>query len=615
MKKVIALLLSLTLCLGLCACGSGSSGTTAPSATEPSATEPSASEPKTTEVQSTEAESTAAPETEPAIQGDVFGTGAAGSNGAAACASEIASKIATDILARGGNAVDAAVGMIYAVGLLEPAASGIGGAGQMVIYLADQDKYVSLEYMTQAPGAAVTGKLDTSSSDTPPSPESIAIPGVVHGTLTALETYGTMTPREVLQPVIDLARSGFAVTSRWNTNIEGRYENLSAYPYTLGLYTDEGFLYNVGDTITNNDLADTLEFIADNGIEGFYNSDFTQKMVDYIQSVGGVLTREDFAQYKSVWRDPVSTDYRGYKVYTTGGPSNGGVALLEMLNIVENFDLAGYGFDSPETVEIMADAYALAYQDAVSFLADPDYYDLPVEEMSSKEYGTERAKAITVGERIKTAKAGKLTATLSETGEKVLADYTPDQGGTTHLVCVDKSGNVVSTTNTNGINFGSAVAVPGTGFVFTAHLSNLNNTNNARINQCMPYIRVRSTTCPTIVAGPDGKPVLAIGSPGNWALVSAAFEGIVNYIDSGMNVAEAINAPRSYRDGISKTLTIEGRYSEETLKKLEEMGFELEDTNLEYSSHVGNLAGIQINEDGSLIAIGDNRRLYGASAY
>ena len=605
MKKVISLLLILCLILATAACGKDPAQTTPdPGATTAPfiETTPAPTQPQPTEPQ-------------PAFEGDTYMTGAVGKNGAAACASSLASDIAVQIMEKGGNAIDAAVAMIYAVGLLEPAASGIGGAGQMVIYLAETNEYVSIEYMTQAPAAAWPGVLDTSTSTTPPSPEAIAIPGVVHGTLTALEKYGTMSAAEVLQPVIDLARNGFPCSERWNTNIEGRFDNLKAYEYTLNLYTDEGFMYEIGQTVKNPDLADTLEFIGKEGIKGFYDSEFTDKMVDYIRSVGGVLTHEDFAQYTSVMREPLSTTYQGYTVYTTTGPSNGGVALLEVLNILENFDLKGYGFDSPETVQIMADAYAMAYQDGVAFMADPDYYDLPVAEMISKEYAATRAQSIKIGQRIKTARAGRLEVKLSETGEKVLADYTPDQGGTTHMVCADKYGNVVSSTNTNGINFGSAVAVPGTGFVFSAHLGNLNNTKAARVNMVMPYIRVRSTTCPTIVAGPDGKPVLAIGSPGNWALVSAAIEGVVNYITFGMGLGDVINSPRSYRDGISKTLTLESGYSEATAKALEEMGFELEDYGKDFSSHVGSLAGIQIMEDGSFRALGDFRRMYGASAY
>ena len=224
-------------------------------------------------------------------------------------------------------------------------------------------------------------------------------------------------------------------------------------------------------------------------------------------------------------------------------------------------------------------------------------------------------KYIKVGQRIKTARAGRLSVTLSSTGEKVLNGNTPDQGGTTHMVVADKYGNVVSTTNTNGINFGSALAVPGTGFVFNAHLGNLTNSATARVNVLMPGIRVRSTTCPAIVSDENGKPVLAVGSPGNWALVTATFNAIVNYIDFGMNVAEAANAPRSWRDGITKSLYIEGRYSDSTLSGLEAMGFEILDGDLDYSSHVGCIAALEIGEDGWIYAIGDDRRNYGAAAY
>lgn len=608
MKRFTAILLAIVMCLNLLAgCGNGSSSQPGKSSV--------VSKPSSSVSSSTSTPSGGQEEIVPAFEGDLFGTGAVGENGAAACASEIASQIAVDIMKKGGNAVDAAVAMIYAVGMLEPAACGIGGAGQMVVYLAEKDEYVVIEYMTQAPKAAIAETLDTSTSDNPPSPESIAIPGVVHGTLTALEKYGTMTPAQVLEPVIKLARKGFPVTARWNTNIEGRYDNLAAYDYTLGLYTDEGFMWNEGDIITNKDIADTYQLIADQGIKGFYDSEFTDKMVAHIKSVGGVLTREDFAQYTSVIREPVSTTYRGYTVYTVGGPSNGGTPLLEMLNILEHFDLAGYGHDSAETVQIINDAYAMGYQDGITFMADPDYYDLPVAEMISKDYAAERMKSINVGTRLKVAKAGKLTAKLSATGEKVEADYTPDQGGTSHMVVMDSKGNVVSSTNTNGINFGSAVAVPGTGFVFSAHLGNLNNADSARINKLMPYIRVRTTICPTIVADETGKPVLAVGSPGNWALVPAALNTIINMIDFDMNVAEAVLAPRSYRDGMSKTLTIEPRYSKATLDGLEKATFELSVESSDYGSHVGCVAAIEVGEDGKFYAIGDYRRMYGAAAY
>ncbi len=612
MKKTIAFCLALVMLLGIVAgCKKTETAEVKPQATEAPAPATAAPAPAATEVP--------AP-TEPpfkgAYPGDEYATGAVGEFGAAACANPIASQIGVDILKAGGNAVDAAVAMIYAVGLLEPAASGMGGAGQMVIYLKAEDRYLVLEYMTQAPGAAIAGEISTDTSSNPPSVESLAIPGVVNGTMTALEKYGSgnLTRRQVLQPVIDLARNGFTLPPRWNANIEGRYENLSSYPYTLNLYTDDGFTYSNGQTIYNKDLADTLDLIADGGKEAFYNSDFTQKMVDYIQSIGGILTREDFAQYETREREAISTTYRGNTVYTVGGPSNGGVALLEMLNIMENFDMKALGHDSMEAVKVTADAYALAEMDGVAYMADPDYYDLPVAEMISKEYAKERAAKITLDTYLKNAKKGNLTVTLSATGEAVAAANTPDQGGTTHLAVMDKDGNVVSTTNTNGINFGSAVAVPGTGFVFSAHLGNLTNSPSAKVNRLMPYIRVRSTICPSIVADENGVPFMAVGSPGNWALVSAVAIAISNVIDYDMNVAEAVNAPRVYRDQNSKNLSIESRYSQETRDKLTALGFSLTDEG-ELGAHVGCVAAVYHKPGDKFYAAADYRRFYGSAAY
>lgn len=302
-------------------------------------------------------------------------------------------------------------------------------------------------------------------------------------------------------------------------------------------------------------------------------------------------------------------------MYTVNGPSTGGAALLEALNVLENFDLASYGADSAETVNLMAEAFTLGYKDGNAYMSDPTYYDCPVETIISKEYAAERATKVNPNSKAKMQGAGRLKVSLNATGQEVVASNAIDQGGTSHMVVADKYGNVVSTTNTNGINFGSAVAVPGTGFIFTAHLSNLNNSSTASVNMLMPYIKVCSTICPTIVADETGKPVLVLGSPGNWALVSAALSTIVNYVDFGMDIAEAVNAPRIWKDGMTiKDLYIEGGYSEQTISAVEAMGYNVLDSNMEYSSHVGNVAAIEI-KDGMFYAIGDNRRHYGAVAY
>lgn len=592
MKKALAILMTLAMLL---ACFAGCQNT-AP-APEPTAT----AEPQPTEIPFVGA-----------MPGDDFENGAVGMNGAVSSSTPYASQIGLDILKKGGNAIDAAVAMIYAIGLTEPAASGMGGAGQMVIYLADEQRVVTLEYMTMAPGAAKVGLFNGSESY---GPKAIAIPGIVHGTMTALEKYGTMTPAEVLQPVIDLARNGFEITTAFNERIDSAYARVSQYDYTMSLITDEGVYYTPGAIAKNNDLADTLQLIADGGKEAFYDSEFTDKLCDYIQSLGGVLTREDFAQYTTVEREPISTTYRGYNVYTVGGPSNGGGSLLQMLNIMDNYDLASLGHDSAETVKITSQAFSIAAADGFAYYADPDYYNLPIDTLVSKEYAAERAKLIPASGINKVPKRGDLTVTLTETGEKMLAGTTAEQGGTSHLSVMDGAGNVVSTTNTNGVNFGTGIAVPGTGFCFNAHLRNLSYGSGAGVNALMPYIRVRSTICPTIVTDADNKPVLSVGSPGNWALVEAVGIAISNYIDFGMNVCEAINAARSYTDTSTATdITIETRYGTETIEALKAMGFK-PTAEHDYSSAVGCVAAISRDADGTLRAGADHRRLYMSYAY
>lgn len=619
-NKLIGILLAVLISLFvICACGNKAAETKTETKTE-AKTETTTATTATTAPVVEEVELTAADmvfPNAPDWMSDCWETASAGENGAVACSSKLASEIGVQILEKGGNAVDAAVAMIYAVGLLEPAASGMGGAGEMLIYLADEDRYTNLEYLTMVPAAAEIGVTDTDGNSNPPSVQSIAIPGVVHGTMTALEKYGTLSRREVLQPVIDIARNGFPTPKRWNSNLDGRYANISAYPYTLSLYTDDGFFYEDNQLVTNPDLADTLEVIADQGIKGFYDSEFTDKMVDYIQEMGGILTHEDFANYTTVEREPISTTYRGYNVISVSGPVKGGAALLEALNITEHFDLASYGFDSATAVQIKAESFLLGCKDGYTFMTDPGFYNVPVDTIISKEYAAERAQNITPGKRMKSAPAGKLEVTLNATGEAALRGDVKDPGGTTHLVVMDKYGNVVSTTNTNGQNFGSALAVPGTGFVFSAHLMLFDAQGNKKLDALIPGARTSSSICPSMVADADGKPVLAIGSPGNWCTCSAAYEGIVNYIDFGMTAMQAINAPRTYRDYMtSKDINVEGFFSESTIQGLMDMGYNIipYDSATGYSSHVGSLAAVELR-DGLYQSAGDYRRYYGSAAY
>lgn len=547
-----------------------------------------------------------------AMTGDVFSTASAGENGATSSATKEASKIGLEILQQGGNAIDAAVAMVFSVGVTEPASSGMGGAGAMVIYLAEENRYLVLDYMTQAPGGTYRGMIDDSYGA-----RTIPIPGSVHGCLTALEKYGTMTPAEVLAPVIALARNGWEVSSRFNDTVEGAFARLSNYEYSLGLYLNNGTDYYIpGETIANPDLADTLEMIAAEGIKGFYDSAWTEDLCTYLKdNYDAILTREDFKQYKTLEYEPISTTYRGKTVYTAAGTLNGGPGLLEMLNVMDLYDLKALGHDNPETIRITAEAYSLGYKDAVDWIADPAYYNVPLEEMVSKEYAVQRNALLDPAKVLGMLSMSDLTVTLNETGEKVFAAMENEQGGTTHLCAADQYGNMVSSTNTLGVNFGTGISVPGTGFPLSAHLRNLDDSSTPVVNMLMPYARVRSSTAPTIVANEDGSPLLAVGAPGNWAIVNAIGCVISNIIDFDMNVAQAVNAPRFFRESITRGITVEDRYSDATIAGLEGFSFRVTPGG-DYSGSVSCVSVIHKDpETGGYTANGDNRRLFMSYAY
>ncbi|MBQ2661903.1 MAG: gamma-glutamyltransferase [Clostridia bacterium] len=486
-----------------------------------------------------------------AMEGDEFETGAVGVYGAVSSASKFASQIGLDILKAGGNAVDAAVATIFAVGLCEPSGSSVGGGGLSVIYLAEQAKYIVFDYMSQTPSVLNgSGRANK-----------IAIPGIVHGAISMLEKYGTMSLKEVLAPTIKLAREGFEVTS---TMAYKMTIIPTQYPYAVNLYRNEtSDLYSKGDIYKNPDLADTLELIANRGIEGFYNSEFTDMMCDYLIDNGSSVSKQDFANYTSLERVPLTTTYRGYKVYAGSGTAQGGSRVIGMLNSMSQYDLAALGHDNPETVRITATAFGVRpVSNAISILKQEVLDSVDLEN----------------------------------------CDWY-DMKSTTMLTTYDRFGNMVASNNTLGDNFGSAVAVPGTGFCFNSGM----NTSTGK-----PSSRIQSTMAPVIVAHENGLPMLAAGSPGNSAIITATAITVSNVIDFGMNVSQAINAPRFYGSG--STLTIENRYSRSTLDALRNMGYSLS-TGESYSQGVGCVSAIYVDDDGTIYAGADYRREYMAYAY
>lgn len=601
-RKLLSLLLAAMMLLSLAACGNQ----TAAPATEAPASEPSPAEPAVTEP-APEAVETPEPLT---MRGDEFGNGAIGEHGAVSSFSAATSQVGIDILAAGGNAVDAAVATIFAVGVCEPHHSGIGGSGLMTIYLADTDEYTTIEYMEALPLKYDGTYRKVNDND---NARGAAVPGQVAGLLYALEKYGTMTPAQVLEPAIRLAREGFELDFVVAGAIADAYATFAqpGYEYLLELFTDFGIPYSAGDLFINEDLANTLEIIADKGADGFYTGEVAEKLVAGLQAGGNWITMEDLASYKPVERKPVVTDYYGYQVVACPYPTAGGIWELESLNIMESMDIAQYEQGSPEYWEVFNEAVRVGAYDAYYYFGDQDKYELPIAALISQEYADERAALLGLdGCIVKVPDSN-----LGDPNNYGIKESTSvDEGtSTTHIAVMDASGNVVSSTNTVGYSFGCLTAVEGLGFVLNNHM--LNNKN------VEPGGHIKSSMSPTIVTK-DGSPVMAVGSPGSRVIPCAVMSVINNVLLYDMTVQEAINAPRCFildYDGNKPltSLTAEtGRLSSALIRRLEIFGYDFTEGVSDYDMKCGGVAAIYVNpDDGLIYAGGDHRREYQALAY
>ena len=591
-KRFGALALALAMSLGMLAGCGGKETPTEPAPTEPAATEPAATEP--------------AP-TEPArpTMNDEFGNGAVGTECAVSSADRRASQAGVEIMMAGGNAVDAAVATAFCIGVVEPWLSGIGGCGMMNIYLNDTNEYEVIEYMETLPAALEPGMYNPDTDKN--TAKMAAVPSQVAGLLTALEKYGTMTPAEVLAPAIKLAREGFEVTTRMAQGLNDNFDYFVAD--AADIFLNDGLPYAAGDIIKNDSLANTLQAIADGGAEAFYTGEIAQQMIDVLQANGSVMSMEDLASYQPAEREPITTTYYGYEVVTVPPPSNGGDWLLEMLNIMEEMDIAQYELNSAEYLYIFNEACRIAIRDSYSYIGDPAFFDLPVEEMTSKEFAAERAQLIDMS----TMKAME-TVPESDLPVEKLDPTAPESLHTTHIVVMDKDGNIVSTTNTLGNSWGCKFYAEGLGFFYNSHVNNLDHSNPDSPDYVMPGKRVRSTITPSFVLK-DGKPIMAIGSPGSLAIPPAVASVINNVLLYDMELQNAVNNPRAMaitrsNGEVTNSLTMDlDKFEPELVAELEAMGYAPK------SASTGAIAALLLdNENGVIYAAGDYRRNYGAAA-
>ena len=538
---------------------------------------------------------------------------ATGTKGVVAAAHPLAAKVGAEILARGGNAVDAAVATAFALGVVEPYASGIGGEGVMVISLADGTE-VAIDYKSVAPGHVTLEGTDTSVKL---GPKGTCVPGVVAGLALALEKYGTMSLAEVLEPAIRLAREGFPIDEVFVDVMAAHdfYENIVDDPEISSIFLKDGLIPDVGTVITNPELAHAYELIAQQGPEVFYEGEIAEAIV---QATEGWITKEDLAQYTPREMEPVRGDYRGYEVLSAPPPV-GGTTLIEALNILENFDLSGYSYTDPEAIHLIAESLLLASADRYRYVGDPAFFAVPIKGLTSDAYARERAELIRLDAVIPPREAPAGGPFQYEYLEEHAAIYSvPEEAtslSTTHVSVVDKEGNAVSLTQTLSYFWGSQVFVSGYGFFLNNELHNFNRydpTDPTDLNEIAPYKRPRTLIAPTIVKR-DGEIFLVVGTPGAGRIISTLLEVIVNVVDFGMDLKEAIAAPKFCSRVAYKELRMEEGYPEETLAALEALGHKIK-LYSPLNLYFGGINAVMVQEDGTMIGVGSLRRQGAAGA-
>lgn len=499
----------------------------------------------------------------------------AAEHGMVVSAQHLATKVGVDVLKRGGNAVDAAVAVGYALAVVYPAAGNLGGGGFMTVQLADGRK-TFLDFREKAPLAATANMyLDKDGNVikglSTNGHLAVGVPGTVSGMEYAREKYGTMKRAELIAPSIQLAEKGFALEQGDVDMLRTSTSDFKKDPVSGAIFLNKGEPFAVGQKLVQKDLAKTLRAVSAKGVDGFYKGWVGQAIVASSQAGKGIITQADLDQYKTRELAPVECDYRGYRVVSAPPPSSGGVIICEMLNILEGYPLKDLGFRSAEAVHYQIEAMRHAYVDRNSYLGDPDFVKNPLERLLDKGYA-EKIRAA-----IDPKKAG--------VSKDIKPGVAPHEGSnTTHYSITDQQGNAVSVTYTLNDWFGAKVTADKTGVLlnnemddFTAKIGvpNMYGLVQGEANAIAPGKRPLSSMSPTIVSK-DGKPVFVVGTPGGSRIITAVLHTILNVVDYGMNVQEAVDAPRFHQQWLPDVTNVETfALSPDTRKILTDMGHNL----------------------------------------
>ena len=535
-------------------------------------------------------------------------------NAAVVSATQEASEAGIEIMRLGGNAIDAAVAVKFALAVTFPAAGNLGGGGFMVIRSADGDVH-TLDFREMAPGAAhrdmyldedgeVIDRLSTFGH------LASGVPGTVDGMITALERFGTLPLEVVMEPAIRLARDGFILSWREASALNRSRDRFSTFEGSRMYFTKpDGEDFTEGERFIQTDLAHTLQRIAREGRDGFYAGETADLIVREMQENGGIITHEDLQNYRSVWREPIQVQYRDYTMHLMGPPSSGGIAIAQMLQKLEPFNLRRMGYNTPQSIHLIAEVTRRVYADRAEFLGDPDFFEVPQSQLLNPAYNRDRMRSFNPSR-----------ATPSEEvshGDPV--GFT-ESVNTTHFSVVDKAGNAVSLTTTLNSAYGSFVSISGGGFLMNNEMDdfaikpgvpNQFGLLGGDANAIEPGKRMLSSMTPTIVTR-GGELYMVLGTPGGSTIMTTVLQVFLNVVEFGMNIQQAVAAPRFHHQWMPDLLYYEPfTFNNPTRERLEWFGHNLNPRRF----YTGQANCILVNENGGIETGADPRGMNFASGF
>ncbi|MCA4810190.1 gamma-glutamyltransferase [Empedobacter stercoris] len=523
-------------------------------------------------------------------------------NGVVVTAHPEASKVGVEILKKGGNAIDASVVVQFALAVVYPNAGNIGGGG-FLVYRDAKGKTDALDYREKAPLKATEDmywdKDGNAITDLSLYGQFAAgVPGTVDGMVKAHEKYGQLNWKELVQPAIDLAQKGFKITKQQASELTNKYDDFVKYNSKINALTAKAS-WKEGDLLVQKELANTLKLIQQKGRAGFYEGKTADLIVKEMKRGNGIISHEDLKQYQSVWRTPVSGNYKGLKVISMPPPSSGGIALVSLFQSIEDYPINKWGFQADSTIQVMVEAERRVYADRAEHLGDPDFIKVPQKQLLDKSYNVNRMKDFSFD---------KATPSSAIKAGEIIGKESME---TTHYVIVDKDGNAASVTTTLNNSYGSLVVVEGAGFLLNDEMDdfsvkpgtpNLYGLVGGKANAIEPSKRMLSSMTPSILEK-DGKLFMVVGTPGGSTIITSVFQAILNVVDFGMTMQEAVAAPRFHHQWLPDQIDYEpNAISENVRESLKQKGYTLKER-----KPYGRVEGILVNIDGTYQAGADPR--------